>query len=158
VPAPFLQQVLRGPDRAELDDVLGVFGQHVRSLREAAGLSQDQLGARCLLLHGVMSHIEGGSTAPNFPVLLWLARALGVPVGTLTDELAPPSLSVSRGAVLAGLARQPGLTTSELATALELPGTYILRIVHYLEAYGEIARQGGAWTLAPGHTPIAEKG
>jgi DNA-binding XRE family transcriptional regulator len=142
--------VLRGPDRTELDDVLGVFGQHVRSLREAAGLSQDQLGARCLLLHGVTSHIEGGSTAPNFPILLWLARALGVSVGTLTDELAPPTLSVSRGAVLARLARQPGLTTSELATALKLPDTYVLRVVHYLEAYGEIARQGGGWHPVPG--------
>jgi transcriptional regulator with XRE-family HTH domain len=150
LPAPFLQEMLRGPDRAELDDVLGVFGERVRSLRSAAGLSQDQLGARCFLPHGGMSHIEGGSIAPNFPTLLWLTRALGVSVGTLTDELAPPSLSVSSGALLARLARQPGLKTSELATALELPDTYLLRVVHYLDAYGEIVRQGGGWLLAPG--------
>ncbi len=154
---PFVRQMLCGPDRAELDDVLGVFGERVRSLRSVVGLSQDQLGARCLLPHGGMSRIEAGSTAPNFPILLWLARALGVSVGTLTDGLLAPSLDMSGGALLARLAREPGLTTREFAMTLELPDTYVLRIVHYLEAYGEIVRRGGGWQLASGSMPAPQK-
>src|ERR1700677_507622 len=107
--------MLRGPDRAELDDVLRAFGDNVKSLRTAAGFSQDQLGARCLMPHRGMSQIEGGSIVPSFPVLLWLARALGVSVETLTDELAAPGLSVSSEAVLARLAGRHGLKTSARA-------------------------------------------
>jgi transcriptional regulator with XRE-family HTH domain len=150
-----MAQVLRGPDRAELDRMLWAFGENVRSLRGAAGLSQVQLGARCFLPDGGISQIERGSVAPNLLILLWLARALGVSVGALADELETPSLSVSRGEILALLAREPLLDPNVVAATLDLPYSYVLRIVRYLDAYGEIVRKGGGWHLAPGRASAA---
>jgi len=155
--------MLRGPDRAELDGVLRVFGDNVKALRTAAGFSQAQLEARCFLPDGAISQIEGGRVSPSFPVLLWLARALEVSVGVLTDELKAPSLSVSGAAALAVLARQPGLETDAVARALGLPDSYVRRILRYLDAYGEIARrEQGGWQAGPdrkdlGHQDAIDK-
>jgi transcriptional regulator with XRE-family HTH domain len=144
------RQVLRGQDKAELEGARSAFGESIRSLRKAAGLSQARLAARCLVPEWAMSDIERGRAAPSFLVQLWLARALDVPGGRLVEGLQAPSLSVSTTSILALLAQQPRLGGDKIANALDLPYTYVVRIIRYLEAYGVIVRKGHGWEVAPG--------
>lgn len=53
-------------------------GRAVRALRERAGLSQEQLAARCGLHRTYVGGIERGERNVSFSNLLRLASALGV--------------------------------------------------------------------------------
>lgn len=59
------------------------FGQNVRSLREAAGLSQDEFADRAGIHRTYMSGIERGRRAPTIVVVEKIASALGVEAGAL---------------------------------------------------------------------------
>jgi transcriptional regulator with XRE-family HTH domain len=61
-----------------------LFAQHLRTLRKAAGLTQDQLAARAGLVVATVRHYEQARRIPMFDVAIALAEALGVSV----DELA----------------------------------------------------------------------
>jgi len=56
------------------------FGQRVRFLRRAAGLSQDELAEACGCSVETISFIERGVHGPRFDLLSRLAAALRVPV------------------------------------------------------------------------------
>jgi excisionase family DNA binding protein len=81
-------------------------GKRLRSLREAAGLNQIQLGAASSLSHEAVSKIEGGRTSPSAESVRKLARALNV----------APEVFVGRESV--GLTV---LSVSEAAARLDVP-------------------------------------
>jgi transcriptional regulator with XRE-family HTH domain len=80
---------------------LGALGLAVEQVRKEAGLSQEDLGARCDL-HGThVSGLERGVRNPTYETLLRLASALDTSVGELTtraDRLYDNSLRRSRSA------------------------------------------------------------
>jgi transcriptional regulator with XRE-family HTH domain len=58
----------------------------IKKLREAQGLTQDELARRAGVTKPYVSMIEGGErTSPSLPVLKRLAKALGVPVTALLE-------------------------------------------------------------------------
>jgi len=66
--------------------------QRIRSLREAAGLSQQELAVRGDLSMSLVAKLEQGKKAdPRASTVLGLASALGVTPGELLDDLMPPA-------------------------------------------------------------------
>ena len=59
------------------------FGARVRELRLAAGLTQEDLAARCGLFRTYMSRIETGHANPTLTMIYALATSLAVPVPAL---------------------------------------------------------------------------
>ena len=56
------------------------FGERVRALRLAAGMTQEDLSERCGLFRTYMSRIETGKANPTLTMIHALADSLGVPV------------------------------------------------------------------------------
>ena len=69
------------------------FGQRVRDLRAAAGMTQEDLAARCGLFRTYMSRIETGRANPTLTMIHALAASLGVPVQALFDAATTPAAS-----------------------------------------------------------------
>lgn len=63
------------------------FGQRVRELRQAAGLSQEELAERCRLHRTYIGGIERGERNVGVLNLLQLARALRVRPGELLADV-----------------------------------------------------------------------
>lgn len=68
------------------------FGERLRELREAAGISQYLLAKRSKVTAAAISRIEQGDREPNWLTVVLLARALGLDVadfdtGETLDEL-----------------------------------------------------------------------
>lgn len=61
----------------------------IRALREAAGISQQQLATKTGMTQGYISQIETGSRQPSIGNLRLLARALGCKQGKLLGLLPP---------------------------------------------------------------------
>jgi len=59
------------------------FGARVRELRQAAGLTQEDLAERCGLFRTYMSRIETGNANPTLTMIHALAASLAVPVPAL---------------------------------------------------------------------------
>jgi transcriptional regulator with XRE-family HTH domain len=66
------------------------FGERVRELRLLAGLSPDELGARCGTVSAVVSKIELGRPEPRLWQIVQLCRGLAVTPDTLLGELVRP--------------------------------------------------------------------
>jgi transcriptional regulator with XRE-family HTH domain len=153
----WIRQLALGPDIPEREAILRVFGERLRSLRVPARLSQTELAARCFTSHDRISDLECADTEPRLTVVLMLAHALGVSAGELTDGLPAPTRQAGRAHILALVARQPGISTDELAQALGLPSWYVLRSVLFLQSFGEIVRDPTGWQPRSAHTPSGEK-
>jgi len=61
------------------------FGQHLRGLREGAGLSRAELARKAAVPAGTLRNWEGDRGFPGLPVLLRLAAALGVTVEQIAE-------------------------------------------------------------------------
>jgi transcriptional regulator with XRE-family HTH domain len=59
------------------------FGRNLRRLREAAEISQMELGDRCNMHFTSISRLERGERDPRLGTLVLLARGLKVPVSDL---------------------------------------------------------------------------
>lgn len=64
-----------------------LFGQVVRRHREAAGLSQEEVGERTGLSRNYVGMVERGETNPTLLVLQSLAEALGTTMSNLIRDL-----------------------------------------------------------------------
>ena len=64
-----------------------VFGAKVRRLRDAAGLTQEQLGARCGMDLAAISRIERGLKDTQLSTIVRLAHALDVTPASLLEEV-----------------------------------------------------------------------
>lgn len=60
-------------------------GARIKSLREAAGLSQNELARRAGVSQSGLSYIESGEKSPSVDTLLRIADALGVTVSELLN-------------------------------------------------------------------------
>jgi HTH-type transcriptional regulator, cell division transcriptional repressor len=67
------------------------FGQHLRGLREAAGLSRPELARRAGVPVGTLRNWEADRGFPGLPALLRLAGALGVPVERFAEGVEDPA-------------------------------------------------------------------
>ncbi len=61
------------------------FGERVRALRLAAGMTQEDLSERCGLFRTYMSRIETGKANPTLTMIHALADSLGVSVIALFE-------------------------------------------------------------------------
>jgi transcriptional regulator with XRE-family HTH domain len=64
-----------------------IFGRHLRELRLARGLTQQQLAALIDSNHPFISNMERGLTLPGLAMLVRLSHALGCNVSTLVETL-----------------------------------------------------------------------
>ena len=131
-----------GVDAPERDAVLLEFGQKLRSLRLAAGLSQDQLAAASFLRPTDISSLELGKRAPSLLVLLTLAEAVKSTVAELMADLPPIRRRAGRERVLSRIpSTARGVSGYVLRCApLGLPHWYVMQIIRCLEANGEVVK------------------
>ena len=61
-------------------------GEKIVTLREAHGLSREDLAERCNCECTVIEELEAGKVAPSLAPLIKITRALGVRLGTLMDD------------------------------------------------------------------------
>lgn len=66
-------------------------GERIRSLRKAAGLTQEELGQRLRVEKSSVSEWEGGKRAPVYSRLQAIAAALNVTVAQLLGEVVTPA-------------------------------------------------------------------
>lgn len=64
----------------------GRMGKKIRTLREAHGLSVEELSERSGIDASVIEELEEGSAASSLAPLIKITRALGVRLGTLMDD------------------------------------------------------------------------
>lgn len=69
--------------QGKAQEVMEAFGQAVRTLRERAGLSQEEFGFRCGLDRTYISGIERGIRNPTLKVIQQLAGGLDTTVSDL---------------------------------------------------------------------------
>lgn len=62
------------------------FGRRLRVLREAAGLTQEELAARVNIPYQSIARYERGEVEPTWPRVITFAEALGVEVGAFHDD------------------------------------------------------------------------
>lgn len=62
------------------------FGQRVKVLRQASGMSQEAFADKCGFARSYMSRIERGGANPSLDAVEVLANALGVPVKKLFED------------------------------------------------------------------------
>lgn len=74
------------------------FGQRVRELRLAAGMTQEDLAERCGLFRTYMSRIETGQANPTLTMIHALADSLDVPVDALFTQAPVPIRASSEAA------------------------------------------------------------
>jgi transcriptional regulator with XRE-family HTH domain len=76
---------------------LQALGAEIRTLRREQGLSAVVLARRCGVSPSMISQVERGLTSPSLDVLWAIARALGVPMGTFFQSVAPYSAESADG-------------------------------------------------------------
>ncbi|HYW94256.1 MAG TPA: XRE family transcriptional regulator [Bacteroidales bacterium] len=90
-------------------------GQKIAGLRELRTISAEELAGRCGIDVGVLKAIEEGNDPPALAVLIKLARALGVRLGTFLDDTDVDTPVVTRsGEERAGMSisgKSPGAHT-----------------------------------------------
>lgn len=72
------------------DEVVARFGQRLRELRLARGMSQAELARQAEVTTNYVSRLEGGGAAPGIDLVARLCLALGVAVADLVPMAAPP--------------------------------------------------------------------
>ena len=68
---------------------LTCFGKNVRRLRDASGFTQERLADKADLDPTYISGIERGVRNPTLLIILRLAKALGVPLSELCENVRP---------------------------------------------------------------------
>jgi transcriptional regulator with XRE-family HTH domain len=86
------------------------FGQHLRALREEAGLSRAELARRAVVPVSTLCNWEGDRGFPGLAACLGLAAALGVPAERFAEGVEDP----------AGQDAAPGPTPTEKGRARRL--------------------------------------
>lgn len=69
-----------------MDATLTTFGERLKQLRKAAGLTQAQLAERTGMHVMGVSKLERGQYEPSWPAVKALAKALGVSLAAFDDD------------------------------------------------------------------------
>jgi transcriptional regulator with XRE-family HTH domain len=72
-------------------------GANIRRAREAAGLSQEDLGFRANLHRTAVGNLEVGAQLPRADTVIQIAGALGVAPGELLDGISWQPLEIASG-------------------------------------------------------------
>ena len=72
---------------AKKKDIDPAFGRQLRAIREAAGMTQAELGRKAGMLPHVVARLEAGQREPGWQTVLRLADALGAAVGEVREPL-----------------------------------------------------------------------
>jgi len=78
------------------------FGERLRRLRVARGMTQQAVAERCGCSHIAISHWERIAAIPNSKFLPALARTLGVSIDQLVTGRESPQLAALHRAILVG--------------------------------------------------------
>ena len=81
-----LEMTLVAKQKSKSDREPSGFGSRLRQLREAAGLTQEQLGERAGMQYQSIAKYERGAVEPTWPNVVKLAEALGVDVGAFQNR------------------------------------------------------------------------
>jgi transcriptional regulator with XRE-family HTH domain len=152
-----MRSVVFDVDRAEEALVLRAFGQSVKELCGAAGLTQRQLESRCYLREERVSLIERGLREPTLRMLLLLAEGLGVSMDALTGRLPVPNREAGRGEILALIAKDHPISSKALVDASGLSSIYVRRIIRYLEAFELIDSGRDGWFPGPRRATLGKR-
>jgi transcriptional regulator with XRE-family HTH domain len=144
---PAYRKITFGPDVHERGSVLVAFGHNLRAARRKAGLSQETVAMRSFMRRNYMSRLESGECAPDLPALLVLADRLEIPVMMLIGDLEAPVRRAGTDQVRDVISRQPGLSSSAVASALGLPDRYVEEIIFYLRSVGVVVARQRGWQL-----------
>ena len=142
----FAEKDLQSLPDSDLDLIL--FGQRLRHLRRAAGLTLADLGARVGRAPSVLSLLENGRREPKLSLIEALANALSVPSGELMRRQAP-SRRAQLEIELDQAQRDPiyaGLGLPHLRPGARVPSDVL---EHILALYGELRRQREKRTATP---------
>ncbi len=101
-----------------------MIGQRIRKLREKAGLSQGALALRLGLTQQAVGKWETGKSAPDYHMLVKLARALGVEPDSFFDKDADSILSRAREIIAGELKMIPVLGLVKAGYGLEAHEEY----------------------------------
>src|SRR5215467_2110957 len=138
-------------DRTSLSDGgldLGMFGQRLRHIRRARGLTLTELGERVGRAPSVLSLLENGRREPKLSLIEALASALSVSADELMRRQ-PPSRRAQLEVALAEAQRDPayaGLGLPYLRPGPRVPSEVI---EHLLALHEELRRQQAKPTATP---------
>jgi len=153
------------------DDAAGHLGANVRALREARGLTQQQIAKAAGVPRPTWANLESGAANPTLAVLVRVAGALQV---SLEELVAPPRASVKhyraedlpvrrRGKVLVRKLLPDALPGLELERMELAPGASMAGVPHlagtreYLTCESgrlELAAAGERFVLEPGDVVV----
>ena len=94
-------------------------GGKITTIREALGLSREQLAERCDCSETVIAALEQGELAPSLTPLIKITRTLGVRLGTLLDDDTMLGPVVTRSGENNGISRVKSLEIASNAGALD---------------------------------------
>jgi len=153
------------------DDAAANLGRNIQELREARGLSQQQIARAAAIPRATWANLESGAANPTLAVLVKVAQALQVRL----EELIEPPRRAGRLYKAASLtSRKRGAVTvrkllPETIAGLEIdrmelpPGATLAGIPHtpgtreYLtceQGKIELSTGGSSWVLAPGDVVV----
>jgi transcriptional regulator with XRE-family HTH domain len=134
-------------DEIEHMATLRAFAGRLRTVREMAEITQEQLDARAYMQHGEVSKIERGQRAPGLFTLLRLAEGLRVDPWMLLDGLPVPQRTASLERALALIEANPRVTTLQIGKDLQVSTNYALRLVRKMVATGTISKTQCGWRI-----------
>jgi predicted transcriptional regulator/DNA-binding XRE family transcriptional regulator len=131
-------------DRASVDQEpaldLGLFGQRLRHLRRARGLTLAELGRRVGRAPSALSLLENGRREPKLSQIDALARALSVPAEELTRRQ-PPSRRAQLEISLAEAQRDPVYAALQLPRLRPGPRVPSDVLEHLLALFAELRKE-----------------
>jgi XRE family transcriptional regulator, fatty acid utilization regulator len=133
---------------------LATFGQRLRHLRRARGLTLAELGSRVGRAPSALSLLENGRREPKLSLIDALARALSVPAEELLRHQ-PPSRRAQLEIALEEAQRDPvyaALGLPHLKVGARVPSDVL---EHLVTLYGELRRQRTRPTATPEEARVA---
>jgi len=90
-----------------VEPVARVVGRRVRALRDAAGLTQEELARQAKITPKFLSLVENGKVNTSIGVLARVAAAVGMPLAGFFATDAPEALADDLAAITALVSAQP---------------------------------------------------